>query len=74
MPNLTISLDEELIKKGRSYAQKHRTTLNALIREQLKKTVMKQDDSWLDEMFSLMDRLKARSKGGRWRREDIYDV
>ena len=74
MPNLTISLDEELIKKGRSYAQKHRTTLNALIREQLKKTVMKQDDEWLEELFSLMDRLKARSKGPRWKREDIYDV
>jgi len=74
MPNITISLDEDLLKQGRLYAQKHRTTLNALIRDQLKKTVMRENNEWLDEIFSLVDKLGARSKGPRWKREDIYDV
>ncbi len=74
MPNITISLDESLLKQGRLYAQKHRTTLNALIREQLKRTVMKENNEWLDEIFSLADKLGARSKGPRWKREEIYDV
>jgi hypothetical protein len=37
--NITLSADEKLIKKARDYANKHNTTLNALIRDFLKKTV-----------------------------------
>jgi len=29
---------------------------------------------WLDECFALMDRANARSRGKRWKREDLYDV
>ena len=31
MPNITISLEEDLMKLGRRYAEKHQTSLNALI-------------------------------------------
>jgi hypothetical protein len=39
MPNITISLDEPLLKSGRQYAQMHGTSVNALIRNLLEKTV-----------------------------------
>ena len=74
MPNITISLDEELIKKGRQYAAKHKTSINALIRKFLKQTVESQSVDWLDECFGLMDDAGGDSKGKRWQREDLYDV
>lgn len=74
MPNITISLDEELIKKGRQYAAKHKTSINALIRKYLKQTVVTQSDDWLDGCFGMMDNAGGDSKGKRWKREDLYDV
>jgi hypothetical protein len=74
MPNVTISLDEELIKAGRRYAECHHTSLNTLVRKLLEQTVGVQAKDWLDECFSLMDRAEGNSEGRRWRREDLYDV
>jgi len=74
MPNITISLDEELIKRGREYAAKHNTSINALIRKYLQQTVESQTDDWLAECFELMNTTGADSKGKQWEREDLYDV
>ena len=74
MPNITISLDSELLKLGRQYAEKHQTSLNALIRKLLEQTVKSQSRDWLDECFGLMDRAEVNSQGQRWKREDLYDV
>jgi hypothetical protein len=71
MPNITIFLDEELLKSGRKYAEKHQTSLNVLIRNLLEQTVMLQSNAWLEECFNLMDRAGANSKGRRWQREDL---
>lgn len=72
MPNITISLDEDLLKSGRRYAEKHQTSINALIRKLLEQTVRLQSDAWLLECFNLMDRAEGDSKGRRWQREDLY--
>jgi hypothetical protein len=74
MPNITISLDEELLKSGRRYAEKHNTSLNALIRNLLEQMVKHQSAAWLEECFRLMDRANASSHGKRWTREELYDV
>ena len=74
MPNITISLDEELLKSGRRYAQAHQTSLNALIRKLLEQTVKLQTDDWLEESFRLMDRAGGNSKGRKWNRKDLYDA
>jgi plasmid stability protein len=74
MPNITISLDEDLLKSGRQYAEKHHTSVNALIRNLLEQTVKNDSAQWVEECFSLMDRANARSKGKTWKREDLYDV
>jgi hypothetical protein len=73
MPNITISLDEDLLKSGRRYAEKHQTSMNALIRKLLEQTVRLQSDAWLVECFDLMDRSGGDSKGRRWQREDLYN-
>lgn len=72
MPDITLSMEEELIKAGRSYAAQHHTSLNELVRDLLIKTVQNHGAKWLDECFALMDELKIVSKGKEWRREDLY--
>ena len=74
MPNITISLDEDLLKAGRQYAKKHNTSVNALIRKLLEQTVSSRSIDWLDECFKLMDQAEVNSQGKRWNREDLYDV
>lgn len=72
MPNITISLDDDLIKESRDYAKKHNTSLNNLIRVLLKKTVSSSGSNWLDECFRLMDQANINSDGLKWSREDLY--
>jgi hypothetical protein len=74
MPNITISIDETLLKAGREYAEKHQTSINALIRKLLEETIQSQSKDWLQECFFLMDRAKGNSRGKRWKREDLYNV
>ncbi len=74
MANVTISIDDELLQKSREYAQKHNTSLNALIRKILKQSVSNSSEEWLDECFKIMDNTEADSKGRNWLREDLYDV
>jgi len=73
MANVTLSIDDDLLKKGRTYAAKHNTSLNALIRRLLKITVDSDSNQWLAECFSLMDQTKANSDGKKWLRSDLYE-
>ena len=74
MPNVTISIDEDLLNSGRQYAEKHHTSMNALIRNMLEQTVKRDSIQWIEECFSLMDRAGVRSEGKMWKRGDLYDV
>ena len=74
MPNITLSIDEKILKSGREYAEKHHTSVNALIRKLLEQTVKSDSTQWLDECFALMDRANVRLRGKRWKREELYDV
>jgi hypothetical protein len=72
MKNITLALDEETLNAGREYAQRHQTTLNALVRELLVKTVLADKKAAVVEMFRLMDAHPGNSNGKRWTREDLY--
>lgn len=74
MSNLTISIDDSLLKSGRQYAQKHHTSLNALIRKLLQETVIPDNQNWLEDCYKLMDSSKVNSHGEKWSREELYDV
>ena len=74
MPNVTLSIDDELLRAGRQYAQAHNETLNGLVRKLLAQTVLNGCAHWLDECFVLMDQADAHSGGRTWKREDLYDV
>ena len=72
MKNITIALDEKIVRAGREYAQRHHTTLNRLIRQLLEQTVLNTSNQWVDECFALMDTVNATSKGAHWKREELY--
>ncbi len=75
MRNITLSVQDDLLKAGREYAREHHLSLNALVRQLLAKTALSSNkNGWLEECFSLMDKAHANSRGKKWTREDIYDV
>jgi len=74
MQNLTLSVDEKLIEEGRRYARAHHTSLNALVRNLLAKTVRENRTHWIEECLSKMDAAHGHSRGRKWKREDLYDV
>lgn len=74
MPNITLSIDDDLLDAGRRYAREHNTSLNSLVRDLLAKTVTRETGGRLQEGFRLADKFNFSSKGKAWKREDLYDV
>ena len=74
MANITISINDDLLKKGREYAKNHNTSLNAIIRDLLEKNIPSVSGEWFEECERLMDSAQADSKGKKWSREELYDV
>lgn len=72
MRNITLALDDDTLDAGRAYAQRHQTTLNALVRELLVKTVVANREAMIEEMFRLMDAHPGHSGGKRWTRDELY--
>jgi plasmid stability protein len=75
MKNITISVDEEVLKRARAYAGRHHTTLNQLIRDLLDRTVSTEAGAGEMAEFVLLAGESGGDSGGRrWKREDLYDV
>jgi hypothetical protein len=75
MRNITISLQDHILKAGRDYAKQHELSLNGLIRDLLAKTVLKPSgDARLEQSFRLAARAKGDSHGKKWTRDELYDV
>ena len=74
MKNITLSMDDDLLKKGREYAKEHNLSLNSLVRLLLRRTVESEAGKWTEECFEKMDHAGGRSGGRTWSRDDLYDV
>jgi len=72
MKNITLAIDEATLAAGRAYAERHQTTLNALVRDLLARTVRTDRSAAADELFRRMDDAPGRSRGRRWTREDLH--
>jgi hypothetical protein len=70
--NVTLALDDETLAAGRAYAERHQTTLNALVRDLLDKTVRIDRTATAAEMFRLMDSTPGHSRGKKWSRDDLH--
>lgn len=73
MKNITLAIDEQTLEAGRAYAERHNTTLNALVRELLARTVHVDRAAAVEELFRLMDSASGHSRSERWTRDDLYE-
>ena len=72
--NLTISVDEDLLKRARSLARRQGTSLNALLRGYLEVLVGEQPGEVVaDELLMLMHVHGGRSCGRKIGRDDLYE-
>lgn len=78
--NITLSIDENVVKAVRIYAAKRDTSLNALVREYLGKLASQEEESQEQrrekarkELLRLAKRSNAVVGEITWSREDLYD-
>jgi hypothetical protein len=76
MPNITLAMDERLLKAARSYVKTEGTTLNALVRTLVANAVeekQRREDS-RKRLLELMEKSTARlPKGYKFNREVLYE-
>jgi hypothetical protein len=71
MANLTLSIDDELLSRGRSYARARGTSLNSLVRKLLIDAVSTPDAS-VDSMIERLRQSSGNSKGVKFNREELH--
>jgi hypothetical protein len=69
--NLTITLDERTLEEARKHAESRGQSLNAFVRELIKRTVRRPSGK-AQRLFDLMDSLPKTQVGITWKREDLY--
>jgi hypothetical protein len=76
MANLTVTVDEQVLKRARIKALEQGTSVNALVSDYLARFAgLGLTEKALTEFLEIAERSHAGSgPGGRtWRREDLYD-
>ena len=71
LKNITLSADEELIRKAREKALHEHTTLNATFRQWLSQYVRKNTKT--SDFNAFMDRLSYVNSGGKFTREEMNE-
>ena len=76
MPNITLSIDEDTIKKVRKIAVDKNTTLTSLVRRYLKDVASREDQRKMIAIKQLSDSFKTSSRemgAHKWKREMLYE-
>lgn len=75
MANVTLSIDEEDLKRARIHAIEEGTSLNAVIRQFVKHYAASSEhyQQITESILTYVENSTANSEGKRWSREDIYE-
>jgi plasmid stability protein len=75
MANLTITLDDELLKKARVKAAELETSVNAVLRDYLEgwAGVKEARKRAIDDFLEGSKNSKASSGGRKWTRDELYE-
>ena len=75
MANLTIVVDDEILKRARIRAIEEETSVNALLRAKLEEYARKTDRKRkaIDELLESARKSTYGSGGRRWTREELYE-
>lgn len=73
--NITLSVDKELIKKGKVIAAQKDTSVSQMLGEQLRQLVEDKEKYETAKRSALQTLKKGYHLGGKitWKREDLYD-
>jgi plasmid stability protein len=73
--NLTISIDDDLLRRARIRALEQGTSVNALLREYLLSFAGRDEtqDHALSELLELSRGSESRRGGEQWSRDDLHD-
>jgi predicted transcriptional regulator len=73
--NITLSVDKEILRKGKILAAKKETSISKMIADALGRTVEKEDSYEAAKRNALNTLKRGFHLGGRmnWQREDLYD-
>jgi len=71
MPNITLSIPEDLLREGRQFAQQRGLSLNGLVRELLAESVFKPTGA-VDSMVERLHQATGDSSGVKIERETLY--
>jgi plasmid stability protein len=73
MKNITLSIPEDLLEKSRAYAKERGTSLNALVRELLRRYVMTEPRHPIDQLLEDSEQIQISTASWRWNRDELYD-
>jgi hypothetical protein len=75
MTNLTITIDDQILKKARMRALEEGISINALLREYLEKYTgaNKQYQQATQEILRIAKASKSSSAGKHWSRDELYE-
>jgi predicted transcriptional regulator len=75
MANLTIKVDDDLLKRARRKALAQGKSVEALLRRHFEQfaSVDDQRQAGIDDLLALARASRAESGGRRWTRDELYD-
>ena len=75
MKNITLSIDDKLLKDVRKYAAEHDTSVNAIVREKLAEVVAPKQRvaDALKRMEAIADKAGMEVGPITWKRDDLYE-
>jgi hypothetical protein len=75
MKNITLAIEEDVLRGARRYAAEHDTTVNALVREYLTRLVNFEEKAAKarERLGELSEQSEARMGSWKWNREDAYE-
>ena len=75
MKNITLSIDEDLLRRVRKYAAEHNTSVNAIVRDKLAELVApkKRIEDALTRLQKLADEGGMEVGPVTWTRDDVYE-
>jgi plasmid stability protein len=72
--NVTIAIDDEVLRRARVKAAEHATSVNAVVREALELFVsVDERKRAIDEFLRFVGENPGHGAGWKWNREELYD-
>ncbi|MBB4929425.1 uncharacterized protein YdaU (DUF1376 family) [Lipingzhangella halophila] len=75
MANVTLSIDDDVLRRARIRALEQRTTVNAIMHQYLERFAASKDTRAVEEILAIAERSKASSgaEGRTWGRYELYE-